>query len=185
MAVYRSFLLTGPAVDASCVALGAWLRLQSYVSSDGIESPVIVGARDWPGRKWLVTTQLERSEIDEIVAAGLAAWREADLEVFGFDADGLATVEARRRGGREGGRGRKKASPGSSVDSSPISSPNSSTTRPGEGQPQLIDSSSKPLSGSASPFPSGPTREAPPARDARVGAIPAVVQERVSGEVPI
>jgi hypothetical protein len=145
-AVPRSFLVSGPAVDASCAALGAWLRLQSYVSSDGVENPVITGARDWPPRKWLVMANLERGEVDSIVAAGLAVWRETNLEVLGFDFDGLATVESRRRGGRAGGRGRPQGTAQEQVsDSSP--------TRPRTAQEQVSDSSSEPLSSPLPPLP--------------------------------
>lgn len=145
-AVHRAFLQSGPAVDASCADIGAWLRLQSYASSDGVEHPALTGARDWPSRKWLVLANVERAEVDGVVAAGLAVWRETDLEVLGFDAAGLDTIKARRLGGKKAGRGR------------PNSSPNSSTHRPRLADKQLSDGSSEPLS---SPLPSSPSQTSP------------------------
>jgi hypothetical protein len=155
-AVHRSFMVSGAAVDASCAALGAWLRLESYVSSDGVESPLIVAARAWTDRKWLVTANVERADVDGAVAAGLAVWRGDDLEVLGFDAKGLSEVEARRRGGKKGGRGRKNSPPDSSA----------------KGPPQLDLSSSKPPS---SPLPSSPSslREEKSARARSGGRGPA------------
>ncbi len=106
-AVMRTFMLGGVAIDASNAALGAWLRLQSYAASDGIETPRLEGARSWNARRWLVACQLSETDVVEVVAAKLATWDGNDLVLEGFDQAGVDAVKARREGGSLGGRPRK------------------------------------------------------------------------------
>jgi hypothetical protein len=119
-ALRRTMMLEGAWLDASDRDLGAWLRWMSYATSDGVESPILRGAKDWPDRKCIALANVKRVSMDRVVSARLARWIDHDLELFGFDLEGLATVEAKRRGGQTAGRSRPKAG---SLDSSPNSSP--------------------------------------------------------------
>jgi hypothetical protein len=125
-AVHRAFMLGDPMVDAPIAAQGAWLRLQSYAASDGVESPVIVGAAGWTDRRWVSLVQLERVDVDQAVAAGLARWSGGDLEVIGFDAPGLRAVATKRTNGKFGalgGRPRKDAKPSGLSEGNPAGNP--------------------------------------------------------------
>lgn len=110
-AVMRSFVLGGSAVEASNEVLGAWVRMQSYASSDEVESPRLAGAFTWNERRWLVACQVSTDDAAAVVAAGLARWDGDDMVLEGFDADGLAAIKARREGGKLGGRPPRKTSP--------------------------------------------------------------------------
>lgn len=96
--------MLGPALDAPHVAVGVWLRLQSFAASDEVESPRLVGARLWTHLRWVAATQCNLDDVTAAVTAGLARWDGDDLVIEGFDAEGIATVKARREAGKLGGR---------------------------------------------------------------------------------
>jgi hypothetical protein len=122
-AVHRAFMVTGLAVEAPCAALGAWLRLQSFCSSDGVEKPTIERCAEWTDRQWLLRTQLTSAEVATAVEAGLARWDGDALEVAGFDADGLRAIEAKRNAGVYGRLGGPKRKPSGSPTGNPMGNP--------------------------------------------------------------
>lgn len=131
--VHRTWLL-GQALDVSNDVLGAWLRVSSYASSDGVESDTLVGARAWNERSLTVRCHVTFADIEAVVAAGLARWDGDDLVIDGFDSEGVAIVQARRAGGKLGGRPRKtstetshKPEVSTSQETSPRTSPVTST----------------------------------------------------------
>lgn len=100
----RDFLL-GRALEVSHEALGAWTRMMSYATSDEVESGRLVGARAWNDRRWLICCQVSPSDVEVVVAAGLAVWDGDDLVLAGFDDDGLAALKKKRAQGKHGSKG--------------------------------------------------------------------------------
>jgi hypothetical protein len=101
-AAYRAFMLAGPARDASAAAIGTWIRLQSYCTSDGVETPQLAGVKTWSDRQWLASANVTAAEVAEVVAANLAQWQDQDLVVDGYDSAGARKIETLRKNGKFG-----------------------------------------------------------------------------------
>jgi len=104
-AAHRQFMTTPPAMDADCAALGAWIRVLSYCTSDGVETDRLVGAKLWKDREWLTRAHVSAAEVEHAVTAGLASWRGDDLVVDGYDEEGERKVKLLRSNGRFGALG--------------------------------------------------------------------------------
>lgn len=151
--MYRSMLGQPPWVQADDDAVGVGTRLLSYVSSDGLEDPLIKNCRNWPDRTWMATCQTCRAGVEKAVAAQLAEWRDDDLFVNGFDYAGKEKVDRLRHNG--GGRPPKK--PGGSTAENHVVSGSGTKSEPnGNPSPSLS------LPYPASPDPSVPTAVAVP-----------------------
>ncbi len=116
--VYREWLESGPALHASDIDLGSWLRLASYVASlevgqgeADISVGVIANCVGWTSRSWLKATGTDTEGVGGAVTAGLAEWHGEDLHVFGYDMRGQRAVEAKRANGKKGGRPAAKPKP--------------------------------------------------------------------------
>ncbi|HXJ18993.1 MAG TPA: hypothetical protein VMT03_02080 [Polyangia bacterium] len=112
--LYRSFLVV-LAVEVPNAVLGAWVRLQSYATSDGVESSTLEGAREWDERRWMICCQVSSADVEAVVAHKLARWEGADLLLEGFDSKGLAALEKKRGQGphgRKGGAGKHRPKAG-------------------------------------------------------------------------
>lgn len=92
--VHPSDLRRAPYSLADDASIGVWLRLTACSASmDG--GGVLVGARSYTDRQWLVTAGVDAAAVERAVESGLAAWRGNDLEVYGYDA--VAEERATRR----------------------------------------------------------------------------------------
>lgn len=106
--LYRSWIVV-QAVEVSNAVLGAAVRLLSFASSDGVESPRLVGARGWDQRRWMICCQVSEADVEAVVVAELAHWEGDDLLLQGFDSKGARRLgkEARSWPTRQQGRSPK------------------------------------------------------------------------------
>jgi hypothetical protein len=123
--IYRTQLTRPPFADAEAVALGVWVRVHSYASQDGHESPVIRACRQWSQRTWLTTCQSSLEELETAVSAGLCAWKGNDLLVVGYDLEGQRRFEQKRiNASKPAGPGRKRGRPSTKKPPGRIENPN-------------------------------------------------------------
>jgi len=117
--VTRPFL-TGPALGADNAALGAWLRLMSAASENGRESECLPKYKS--DRESMIAAGVTLADIEQVIAGGLAERTpDGGIKLAGFDHEGLAKVEKRRKTGRKNGLqgGRPPNEPGPSPDTTP------------------------------------------------------------------
>ena len=93
-------------MDSTWLERGAWLSMVAYCT-ERETAGVIVGARLWTDRQWLIALGGLPSDI--IGESALWSWSGDDLHLELYPHDMQATVIARREAGRKGGQATSEA----------------------------------------------------------------------------
>ena len=93
-------------MDSTWLERGAWLSMVAYCT-ERETAGVIVGARLWTDRQWLIA--LGGLPTDIIRESALWSWSGDDLHLELYPHDMQATVIARREAGRKGGQATSEA----------------------------------------------------------------------------
>jgi len=88
-------------MDSTWLERGAWLSMVAYCT-ERETAGVIVGARLWTDRQWLIALGGLLTDISR--ESGLWSWSGDDLHLELYPHDMQATVIARREAGRKGGQ---------------------------------------------------------------------------------
>lgn len=93
-------------MDSTWLERGAWLSMVAYCT-ERETAGVIVGARLWTDRQWLIALGGLLTDISR--ESGLWSWSGDDLHLELYPHDVQATVIARREAGRKGGQATSEA----------------------------------------------------------------------------
>jgi len=93
-------------MDSTWLERGAWLSMVAYCT-ERETAGVIVGARLWTDRQWLIALGGLLTDISR--ESGLWSWSGDDLHLELYPHDMQATVIARREAGRKGGQVKSEA----------------------------------------------------------------------------
>ena len=93
-------------MDSTWLERGAWLSMVAYCTERETDG-VIVGARLWSDRQWLIALGGLLTDISR--ESGLWRWSGDDLHLELYPHDMQATVIARREAGRKGGQATSEA----------------------------------------------------------------------------
>ena len=93
-------------MDSTWLERGAWLSMVAYCT-ERETAGVIVGARLWTDRQWLIALGGLLTDISR--ESGLWSWSGDDLHLELYPHDMQATVIARREAGRKGGQATSEA----------------------------------------------------------------------------
>ena len=93
-------------MDSTWLERGAWLSMVAYCT-ERETAGVIVGARLWSDRQWLIALGGLPADISTVAA--LWSWSGDDLHLELYPHDMQATVIARREAGRKGGQATSEA----------------------------------------------------------------------------
>lgn len=93
-------------MDSTWMERGAWLSMVAYCTERETDG-VIVGARLWTDRQWLIALGGLPADISR--ESALWSWSGDDLHLELYPHDIQATVIARRDAGRKGGQARSEA----------------------------------------------------------------------------
>ena len=93
-------------MDSTWLERGAWLSMVAYCT-ERETAGVIVGARLWSDRQWLIALGGLLTDISR--ESGLWSWSGDDLHLELYPHDMQATVIARREAGRKGGQATSEA----------------------------------------------------------------------------